>query len=153
MALSEKVSASRLGSNSNACIRSLKREIARSALSAEAPSVTSQPDSSASAPRLAPPCRRRRRARSGRSLAASLTSSLASTPGTGFDLRGIAVFSVAADHSAQALGHQERHDDMDYDEARNRRHGDEVDVARSFVAAEHRGERLQLHRLPDGKPG
>src|ERR1700730_16711461 len=117
MALSRKVSASRLGSNRSACTRSLKREIARNALSAEAPSITSQPESSTSAPRLAPPCRKRRRAASGKSLAASFTKSFASTPGIGLTIRDIKTSSVAANHGPQTLGHQECHDDVDHDEA------------------------------------
>jgi hypothetical protein len=52
-----------------------------SMLSAEKLSDTSQPVNSVKAPRLAPPAMKRRRARSGIALAASLTSNCLSTPG------------------------------------------------------------------------
>ena len=81
MALSGKVGASALGLKIAACTPSLNFEICFSIDSAEKLSVTSQPVSSVSAPRLAPPAMKRRRARSGITLVASLTSNCLSTPG------------------------------------------------------------------------
>ena len=81
MALSGNVGASLLRLNSAACAPSLNEEILRSTPSAVSPSMMSQPVRKASAPRLAAPRRKPRRAGSGISLAASLISSLGSTPG------------------------------------------------------------------------
>ena len=81
MALSGKVGAIALGLKINACTPSLNFETCFSISSAEKLSVTSQPVSSVSAPRLAPPEMKRRRVRSGMVLTASLTSSVLSTPG------------------------------------------------------------------------
>jgi len=81
IALSGKVGASALGLKMKACTPSLNFEICFSISSAENPSDTSQPVSSVSAPRLAPPAMKRRRARSGINLVASLTKSFLSTPG------------------------------------------------------------------------
>jgi hypothetical protein len=69
------------GLNSLACTASLNFEICVSIDSAEKLSVTSQPVSSVSAPRLAPPAMKRRRDRSGICLSASFTSRFLSTPG------------------------------------------------------------------------
>ena len=68
MALSGKVGASALGLKIAACTPSLNFEICFSISSAEKLSDTSQPVSSVSAPRLAPPAMKRRRVRSGISL-------------------------------------------------------------------------------------
>ena len=73
MALSGKVGAMALGLNINACTPSLNFETCFSIASAEKLSVTSQPVSSVSAPRLAPPEMKRRRVRSGMVLTASRT--------------------------------------------------------------------------------
>ena len=81
MALSGKVGAIALGLKINACTPSLNFETRFSISSAEKLSVTSQPVSSVSAPRLAPPEMKRRRVRSGMVLTASRTSSVLSTPG------------------------------------------------------------------------
>src|SRR6184192_2841566 len=76
MALSGNVGASALGLKIKACTPSLNFEICFSISSAEKLSDTSQPVNSVSAPRLAPPAMKRRRARSGISLVASLTEFL-----------------------------------------------------------------------------
>src|SRR5262249_53079677 len=68
-----------------------------SACSADGPSMMSQPVRKASAPRLAPPRRNARRVGSGMSLAASLISSLGSTPGGLFRMRDIA-FLLLPEH-------------------------------------------------------
>ena len=81
MALSANVGASFVRLNSAACAPSLNSETLRSTPSAVSPSMMSQPVRKASAPRLAAPRRKPRRAGSGISLAASLINSLGSTPG------------------------------------------------------------------------
>src|SRR5215813_7913751 len=124
-----------------------------SAFSADGPSMMSQPERSASAPRLAPPRRNSRRVGSGRSLAASLIRSFGSTPGMDLRRRGITDLSTADDHGAQAPWYHECHDHMDNQKADDRRHGEEMHEARGIVAAEQRGQLLKLHRLPDRKPG
>ena len=53
---------------------------------------------------------------------------------------------------AQALRHHERHHDMHDQEQHDRRHGEEMHVARQLVAAEQRRQPPQLHRLPHRKP-
>src|SRR5260370_30997786 len=71
MALSGKVGASALGLKIAACTASLNFETFFNISSAEKLSETSQPVSSVSAPKLAPPAMKRRRARSGIRLVAS----------------------------------------------------------------------------------
>src|SRR5271165_6997726 len=117
--------------------------------------MMSQPVSKASVPRLAPPRRNSRRAGSGTSFAASLSRSLASTPGGGLRLRDISSSfnSTARDDGAQAARHQQRHAYVDDEKADNRRHGAEMHVARSIVSAEECGQPLKLNRLPDGYAG
>src|ERR1700722_12224837 len=155
MALSGKVGASASGLKISACTASLNFEIFASIWSAEKLSVTSQPVNSVSAPRLAPPAMKRRRAGSGSNLAASLTSNLLSTPG----IRSLRsrpmtyplVFLATDNHGAQALWHQHRQRDMHDQERHDRRHADEMHVTRHIVTAEQRRQILQLHRLPDRK--
>src|ERR1700693_819310 len=120
----------------------------RRAFWAEPPTMMSQPVSSATAPRLAPPRRNRRRAGSGSSLAASRASSLASTPG--MPARAMLILSAAADHRPQAPRNHERHHDVNRQEGHDRRHGEEMHQPRIVIAAEQRSELAQLHRLPDG---
>ncbi len=81
IALSGNVGAIASGLNIHACTPSLNFEIFFSISSAEKLSDTSQPVSSVSAPRLAPPEMKRRRVRSGIAFTASLTSNFLSTPG------------------------------------------------------------------------
>ncbi len=83
---------------------------------------------------------------------ASLISSCLSTPGMGLRMRVIGTLLTPPDHGAQALRHQQRHDDVDDDEADDRGHGKEMHVARGVVAAEQSGQFLQLDRLPDRQP-
>src|SRR5215468_10247191 len=97
-----------------------------SAFSAEGPSMMSQPERNASAPRLAPPRRNSRRVGSGRSLAASLIRSFGSTPGMALRRRGMTDLSTTDDHGAQAPRHHERHDHMDDEKTDDRRHGEEM---------------------------
>src|SRR5665213_1428590 len=157
MALSGNSGASALGLKIAACTASLNFETFFSMFSAEKLSDTSHPVSSVSAPRLAPPAMKRRRAGSGISLAASLTSSRLSTPGISSErmrpmLSLLENSSAADDHGAQALRHQQRQHDMNHQEGDDRRHADEVDVTRDIIAAEQRRQVLQLHRLPHRKP-
>src|SRR5882757_1680757 len=151
MSFSEKVGASALGLKIAACTPSLNFEICASIFSAEKLSETSQPVKSVSAPRLAPLAIKRRRDRSGISLAASLISRFLSTPGiSSFRMRPMIIFSSAADdHGAQAFRHQQRKRDMHDQKRDDRGHADEMNVAREIVAAEQRGQILQLYRLPD----
>src|SRR4051794_21372220 len=152
MSFSEKVGANALGLKINACTPSLNFDTCFSISSAEKWSVTSQPVSSVSAPRLAPPEMKRRRVRSGMVLTASRTSSVLSTPGIRrLRMRPMVMFLElsADDHGAQALRHQKGERDMNHDESDNRRHAEEVDVAGGVIAAEQRRQILQLHRLPD----
>src|SRR5256885_1908336 len=111
--------------------------------------MMSQPVRKVSAPRLAPPRRNSRRVGSGRSFAASLIRSFGSTPGIGLRMRGMRFLLTSGDHGAQTFWHHEGHDDVDHDEAHDRCHGKEMHVAGGVVAAEQRGELLQLHRPPD----
>src|SRR5438105_12634077 len=115
----------------------------------------SQPVSKASAPRLAPPRRKARRAGSGISFAASLIRSWASTPDE--VLRDIFLIccspSATGDHRTQAARHQQGHDHVDHEKASYRGHGKEVHVASGIVSTEERRELLHLHRFPDGKSG
>src|SRR5262245_10589547 len=116
--------------------------------------MMSQPVRKASAPRLAPPRRNSRRVGSGISVAASLMSSLASTPGGFLRMRDMASLPLTTgDHGAQALRHDQCHDDVDHQEADDRGHGEEVHIARGIVTAEDSGQLLQLDRFPDRKPG
>jgi hypothetical protein len=78
----------------SACTPSLKWEILRSTFSADRLSTMSQPVSKVSAPRLALPRKKARRAGSGMRLAASLIRSFASTPGTVLRSRAMVVLSV-----------------------------------------------------------
>src|SRR5262245_2804910 len=105
--------------------------------------MMSQPVRKASAPRLAALRRKPRRLGSGISLAASLMSSPGSTPG--MILR--AGMSLPRDHGAQAPGHDQRQQDMHDEEPDDRRHGEEMHIARGIVTAEQRGQFLELHRL------
>src|SRR5882757_6571455 len=120
MSFSEKVGAMALGLKISACTPSLNFETCFSISSAEKWSVTSQPVSSVSAPKLAPPEMKRRRVRSGMVLTASLSSRLLSTPGI-IRLRrrpmiSLPDFSAADDHGAQALRHQQCERDMNHHE-------------------------------------
>src|SRR5664279_5155717 len=146
MALSGKVGASLVRLNSAACAPSLNEEILRSTPSAVSPSIMSQPVRKASAPRLAAPRRKPRRAGSGINLAASLISSLGSTPGMILLWRMIL---FPRNHGAQALRHQQRQRHVYSQEPDDRAHCDEMHVAGNIVAAEQRGQFLELHRLPD----
>src|ERR1700722_12582882 len=96
--------------------------------SAEKLSDTSQPVNSVSAPRLAPPAMKRRRAGSGIALMASRTSSFLSTPGIKSERRRPMMVSsewlAADDHGAQALRHQHGERDMHDQERDNRRHAE-----------------------------
>src|SRR5258707_2275397 len=126
----------------SAWTRSLNRDIAISAFSAERLSTISQPVSMVTAPRPAAPRRNRRRDGSGNSFAASLISSRGSTPGTA--LRIFAMFSSdiaglpAANHRAQAFRHQDREHDVHHEKADDGRHREEMDVTGGVIAAEHR---------------
>src|ERR1700682_619631 len=157
MALSGKVGASASGLKISACTPSLNFEIFFSISSAEKLSVASQPVSSVSAPKLAPPAMKRRRARSGIALTASRTNKCLSTPW----IRSLRsrpmmcppkIASAADDHGAQAFWHQHRERDMHDQKCDDRRHADKMDVTRHIIAAEQRGQVLQLHRLPDRQP-
>ena len=110
--------------------------------------MTSQPVRKASAPRLAAPRRKQRRDRSGSSLAASLISSLGSTPGMilrcahgGSPQRPAIIarrlFGTSSASATCTAG------------SRQSRHGEEVHVTGKIVAAEQRGQFLELHRFPD----
>src|SRR5215470_13440570 len=144
MALSGKVGASASGLKIQACTASLNFETCASSLSAESLSTTSQPVSSVSAPRLAPPEMKRRRVMSGISLVASLTRSVLSTPGIkSLRKRPMIVSSessgsAADDHGAQALRHQDRKRDVNDEECHDRRHAEEVHVTGLVVIAEQR---------------
>src|SRR5437016_1220309 len=96
----------------------------------------SQPVRKASAPRLAPPRKNRRRVGSGISLTASLTRSFRSTPGMGLRMRDMIDLLTSGDHGAQALRHHEGHDHVDDHKSDDRRHGEEMHVARGVVTAE-----------------
>src|ERR1700690_3441801 len=146
MSLSGKVGASLVRLNSAACAASLNEEILRSTASALSPSMMSQPVRKASAPRLAAPRRKPRRAGSGINLAASLIRSLGSTPGIILFWR---MMLFPRDHGAQALQHQQCQRYMHAEESDDRAHCDKMHVAGKIVAAEQRGQFLQLHRLPD----
>src|SRR5262245_447407 len=98
--------------------------------------MMSQPASAASAPRLAPPRRNSRRVGCGISFAASLISSPGSMPGGAFRMRDMVLVSLRLnlppdDHGAQALRHQDRHHHVHDQEADNRGHRQEMDIARS----------------------
>src|ERR1700730_15999431 len=152
MALSGNVGASALGLKIAACTASLNFETFFSMSSAEKLSDTSQPVSSVSAPRLAPPAMKRRRARFGIIFTASRTSSFLSTPGIRSERRRPIVSSsklAADDHGAQAFRHQHRQRDMHHQERDDRRHAEEMNETRDVIAAEQRGQPLHLHRLPD----
>src|SRR5579871_3159294 len=151
-ALSGKVGARRLGLNRSAWAPSLKREIARSALSADTPSTTSQPARNATAPRLAPPRKNARRAGLGRSCTASFTRSFGSTPGAPLRLR-IVPLLPSNNHRAQAFRHEHGKQHVDHEKGDDRAHGEEVHDARIVITTEDEGQFLELHRLPDRKPG
>src|SRR3954467_12442627 len=114
-----------------ACTASLNFETDFSISSAEDESITSQPVSSVSAPRLAPPAMKRRRLTSGIVLMESLISSRLSTPG----IRNgrLAMVSCSAltadDHRAQTLRHQQREQNVNDEEGADRGHAEEMDVA------------------------
>src|SRR6185437_6260561 len=152
MALSGNVGASLVRLNNAACAPSLKAEILRNTPSAVLPSMMSQPVRKASAPRLAAPRRKPRRAGSGISLAASLISSLGSTPGMILRWR-MGVSLPSRDHGAQAPGHQQREQHMHGQKSDDCRHGEEMHVARKIITAEQRSQLLELHRLPDREAG
>src|ERR1700731_2336177 len=126
----------------NACTPSFNFDTFFSISSAEKLSDTSQPVNSVSAPKLAPPAMKRRRARSGISFVASFTSSCLSTPG----IRSLRMrptmsssnFLAADNHGAQAFRHQHRQRNVHNQERADRRHADEMDLARHVVAAEQR---------------
>src|ERR1700733_14756799 len=111
--------------------------------SAEKLSVTLQPVKSVSAPRLAPPAMKRRRAGSGSSFAASRIKSFLSTPGMSSERSRPMTNSpqklAADDHGAQALRHQHRQRDVHDQERADQRHADKVDITRHVVAAEQCG--------------
>src|SRR5438270_8836515 len=116
----------------------------------------SQPVRKASAPRLAPPRRNRRRVGSGMSFAASLARRWASTPGGFLRMRDIlGIWSLswlsAGDHGVQRLRYERAHDDVNDEKGDDCRHGEEVHVACCRITAEQSGEFLQLHRLPNGE--
>src|SRR5689334_23357002 len=139
MALSGKVGASALGLKMKACTPSLNFETCFSICSAEKPSDTSHPVRSVSAPRLAPPAMKRRRARSGMILTASRTSSCLSTPGIRSErsrpmMLSSSNFSAADDHGAEAFGYKYRQRDVHDQERDDRRHAEEVDIAGYFIA-------------------
>src|SRR5436190_12047186 len=100
-----------------ACTASLNFEIFASSASADDESTTSQPVSSVSAPRLAPPVMKRRRVRSGITFRESLMRRRLSTPGMRWErlamMMSSKIRSAADDHRAQALWHQHRERDMD----------------------------------------
>ena len=52
-------------------------------------------------------------------------------------------------HRAQAFRHQQRKRNVHHQKPDDQRHAGEMDVARDVIAAEDRGEILELHRLPD----
>src|SRR5260370_24360705 len=115
MALSGKVGASALGLKIAACTASLNFETFFNISSAEKLSETSQPVSSVSAPKLAPPAMKRRRARSGIRLVASLTKSFLATPGMRSERKRPNMCSprilAADDHGAHAFRHHSRQHD------------------------------------------
>src|SRR5947199_2098672 len=99
----------------------------------------SQPVRRASAPRLAPPRRNRRRVRSGISFSASLTRRAGSTPG-GFlrmrDILGSGTSSLTADdYGAQRLRNDKAHDDVNDEKGDDCGHGEKVDVAGRRITA------------------
>src|SRR5437588_11927999 len=151
MALSGKVGASASGLKMNACTASLNFETFFNTSSAEKLSVTSQPVNSVSAPKLAPPAMKRRRARSGITFTASLTNNFLSTPGIRSErMRPMTCPPLASDeHGAQAFRHQHRKHDMNDQKRNDQAHADEVNVTRNIVTAEQRRQPLQLHRFPD----
>src|SRR5437870_2086692 len=106
------------------------------------PSTMSQPVRKASEPRLAPPRRKSRRVGSGISLAASWAKSRGSTPGMNLRMCDMTNLLTSENHGAQALRHQACHDYVDDQKADDRRHGEEMNVARRLIAAEQRRERL-----------
>ena len=67
-------------------------------------------------------------------------------------MRGIAAPQRPVIMARRLFGTSERHDHVDDQKADDRRHGEEMHVARALVAAEQRGQLLQLHRLPDREP-
>src|SRR5450631_3469654 len=144
MALSGYVGASLVRLNSAACAPSLNEEILRSTASAVSPSMMSQPVRKASAPRLAAPRRKPRRAGSGINLAASLIRSLGSTPGIILRWRMMILLSPH-DHGAQVLRHDQRQCHMHDQKSEDRAHCEEMHVAGDIVAAEQRGQFLELH--------
>src|SRR5260370_7021265 len=154
MALSGNVGANALGLKIAACTASLNFETFFSISSAEKLSETSQPVSSVSAPKLAPPAMKRRRARSGMNFVASRTRSFLSTPGIRSERSrpmSVLLELAADDHGAQAFRHQSRERDV-HDQKRNdRRHTDKMHITRDIIAAEQRRQPLQLHRFPDRK--
>src|ERR1043165_1810177 len=111
--------------------------------------MMSQPGRNASAPRLAAPRRKPRRLSSGISLAASLIRSFGSTPGMILRWRMLS----PRDHGANGLRHQQRQQDMYDQEADKHSHANKMDIAGEVVAAEQRGQFLELHRLPDRQAG
>src|SRR5229473_5215467 len=142
MALSGNSGASALGLKIAACTASLNFETFFSMSSAEKLSDTSQPVRSVSAPRLAPPAIKRRRARSGITFTASRTSSFLSTPGIRSERSRPIVFSsnllAADDHGAQAFRYQHRQRDVHHQERDDRRHAEEMNETRDVIAAEQR---------------
>src|SRR5437763_13438705 len=157
MALSGKVGASALGWKIKACTPSLNFETFLSICSAEKLTDTSHPVRSFSAPSLAPPAMKRRRARSGMVLTASRTKSCLSTPGIRSErsrpmMCPPPIFSAADDHGAEAFRHQHRQRDVHDQERDDRRHAEEMDVTGHFITAKQRRQPLQLHRFPNRKP-
>src|SRR6201995_2248803 len=148
--LSGNSGASASGLNIQACTASLNLDTCFRTPSAESLSTTLQPVSSASAPMLAPPEMKRRRVKSGMAFAASRTSSCLATPGSrSLRMRPMMTSSTSDDHGAQAFGPQQRQHDMHDQKQHDRRHAEEMDIARPVIAAEQGHQPVQLHRLPD----
>src|ERR1044071_2363666 len=133
MAFSGNSGASFVRLNRAACAPSLKADTLRSTPSAVSPSMMSHPVRKASAPRLAAPRRKPRRLASGISLAASLSSSLGSTPGMSLRWR-IVVFLFPDDHGAQTFWHEQRQRHVNHQKSDYRTHCKEMDeIGRAHV--------------------
>ncbi|KAG1460490.1 hypothetical protein G6F57_014312 [Rhizopus arrhizus] len=59
----------------------------------------------------------------------------------------------AADHGDEAARNQRHHHQMDCHERHQQRHGEEMDAARKFIAAQQVAQPIELHRLPQHQPG
>src|ERR1700687_5897597 len=123
MAVSGKTGASRFGLNRSAWAPSLKREIARNAFSAEAPSITSQPARKATAPRIR------------QELRCLLDEVFRIDARNSFSLAHGCLLR-ARDHRAQAFRHKDREHDVDDQEPCDRAHSKAMHDARIVVSAE-----------------